>query len=559
MNVHISRREWRNVLVYALVLVIITTIPYIFAASLQNNQVHFSGFLIGLEDGNSYLGKMRIGARGEWNFGIFYTSEQHDTAPLTFLPYIIPGQIVGLFIPHDSPALTPALILTFHVMRIAVDMLLIFVMYRFIAEFLKSTSSRFTALLVATLAGGFGWLLFFIGGLPPEWFIPEGFSFIIFYYLPHIALARAAMLWGLLAIIWLTKRDSIETRPVSPIRKADLPLQLTAAMCWIITTFNVPFFLVIVYCILGAWGLAAWIRTRKFPTRLFWRVVIPAALTLPLFLYYSYVFATNLVFRQWTAQNLLPSPSPIDYLLAYVVIGGLAFVGGRWAWCRAAFPSSPLRNRGGVADVEALLIGWVLIVPILVYLPFLNVQRRMSEAFIVPMAILATVGLRLITRHIKSWKRWRLALFATMIPAYLLLLTAGMIGATTRTYPVFQSTAEIEALSWLNTQLTPGDVVLADYQTGNVVSGYTDARVFAGHGPETLFGPDKRRDIERFFVGELSLAELEALYAGDYTLVPVRYVFFGPREREAAQGSEAWKTGLTLIYSEEDYEIYEVP
>jgi hypothetical protein len=553
MSVHISRREWRNVFFYALLLVIITTIPYLFAWGLQTDDAHFSGFLIGLEDGNSYLGKMRIGARGEWNFGIFYTSEVHDTAPLTFLPYIIPGQIVGLFIPHDSPALTPALIVTFHVMRIAVDMLLIFVIYRFIAEFLKSSSTRFTALLIATLTGGFGWLLLFVGGQPPEWFIPEGFSFIILYYLPHIALGRAAMLWGLLAIIWLMKRDSVGTQHVASLRTQDLPLQLTAAVCWMITTFNVPFFLVIVYCILGAWGLAAWVRTRQFPTRLLLRVIVPALLTLPLFIYYAVVFSSNLVFRQWTAQNLLPSPSPLDYVLAYGVIGIFAFVGGRWAWRKAN-----IHRIAKEAGVEALLIGWVLIVPILVYLPFLNVQRRMSEAVIVPLAILAAAGLRLIARHIKAWQRWRLAVFATMLPVYIIFLVFGTLSATTRAYPAFQPTAEINALNWLNTQLTVGDVVLADYQTGNIVGGYTDARVFAGHGPETLFGPDKRRDIERFFAGELSLDQLQALYTGDYTLAPVRYIFFGLRERESAQGSEAWKTGLTLIYSEGDYEIYEV-
>ncbi|MFN8374953.1 MAG: hypothetical protein U0694_19015 [Anaerolineae bacterium] len=544
----ISRREWRSVILYALLLVTMTTIPYLFAASLQNDETHFSGFLLGLEDGNSYLGKMRIGARGEWNFAIFYTSEVHDSAPLTFLPYIIPGQIVGLFIAHDSPALTPALILTFHIMRIAVDVLLVLVTYRFIAEFLRAPGTRFTALLFATLGGGFGWMLLLAGGLPPEWFIPEGFSFLILYYLPHIALARATLLWSLLALIWLLKREPVGAQRAVPLRKNQIPLQLTAAACWMITAFSVPFFLVIVYCILGAWGLAAWIRTRSFPTRLFWLVVPPAALTLPLFAYYAFTFTRNAVFSQWTAQNTLPSPSPIDYLLAYAVIGGLAFVGGRWAW-----------RRKRLTVPYMLLIGWVLIVPILVYLPFIMVQRRMAEAVIVPLAILAAAGLRLVARHWKAWRRWRMAVIATMIPAYVFLLVVGMASSLQRSAPVFQPTAEIETLNWLNTQLTPGDVVLADYSTGNVVAAYTDARVFAGHGPETLFGPDKRRDIQRFFAGELTLDELQALYSENYTLQPVRYIVFGPVERRAAAGSEAWRSGLTRIYAEGEYEIYEVP
>ena len=82
----VSSPEWRRVVLYALVLVAVTTIPYLYAASLQNADYTFSGFLVGVEDGNSYLGKMRIGARGDWNYAVFYTSEQHDSAPLVFFP-----------------------------------------------------------------------------------------------------------------------------------------------------------------------------------------------------------------------------------------------------------------------------------------------------------------------------------------------------------------------------------------------------------------------------------------------------------------------------------------
>ena len=166
------------------------------------------------------------------------------------------------------------------------------------------------------------------------------------------------------------------------LQRTDLRWLILAGVCWLIVGLSVPFYLVIVYCILGAWGLAAWIKARRFPLALFVRAVIAAAITLPLFAFYTLAFTKNPAFAAWSAQNLLASPSPLQYLLAYLPLGVLAAFGIRGMWRQDDSGSRP-----------ALIVGWVLIVPILVYLP-INVQRRMSEAVIVPLAVLAVVGLR---------------------------------------------------------------------------------------------------------------------------------------------------------------------
>src|SRR5262245_2763604 len=200
----ISRREWRWVLLYAVFIVVLTTAPYLLAWEKQGADWSFGGNLFGSEDGYSYLGIMRLGARGLWDFHLFYTSETHEAEPLVFLPYILPGHIIGLFIHDDGPALETALAVTFHILRVLFDLLLIVILYRFIAAFLSSPRVRFLALSLATLGGGFGWLLsitghgYFLGSLPPEFYIPEGFGFLVLFGLPHLALARAALLGGFL-------------------------------------------------------------------------------------------------------------------------------------------------------------------------------------------------------------------------------------------------------------------------------------------------------------------------------------------------------------------------
>src|SRR5262245_28438194 len=114
---------------------LLTTLPYMIGAASQNDQWRFSWFTFGLDDGNSYLAKMRQGAVDGWLFHIVYTSEPHDGAFL-FTPYLAGGKIATLIAPPSSPAFVDAMLLVFHISRIAFGVLLILVMYRFIATFL---------------------------------------------------------------------------------------------------------------------------------------------------------------------------------------------------------------------------------------------------------------------------------------------------------------------------------------------------------------------------------------------------------------------------------------
>ncbi len=578
---NVSRREWRAVLIYALVLVALTTAPYLLAWATQSTDWVFGGFLIGAEDGNSYLGKMRLGARGLWDFYLFYTAEAHQGASLVFLPYILPGQLVRLFIAEDSPALTGTLLFVFHAMRVVFDTLLILVMYRFIAVFLRANAARMLALVFATLGGGVGWLLsllgqsHLLGTLPPEFYIPEGFTFIVLFSLPHLALARAALLGGF--IVLFSTNHTPPEKPasfgegarLSPHRDGErisevglnvrqrigersLRLAILAGLCWLVIGLAVPFYLVIIYCLVSAWLLAAWLRARRFPTALFTRCAVAVAITLPLFGYFTFVFSTNPAFAQWSAQNLLPSPHPLHYLLAYGVLGALAVIGGRWAWRRGSVP-------------HLLLASWVVVVPFLVYLP-LNVQRRMAEAVIVPLAILAAAGLRLLSRRWSRWRRtpgfrrsWRRArdlALALTIPSSLFLLFGSVLTALRHDRPLFYPTAEVTALNWLNAHAEPDSVALSSKAVGNLIPAFTSLRVYVGHGPETLDAANKEALVARFYRDELTADERLALFEA----MCIRYIFYGTVERELAGiagDAPAWQGELALVYDVGDYQIYE--
>jgi hypothetical protein len=275
--------------------------------------------------------------------------------------------------------------------------------------------------------------------------------------------------------------------------------------------------------------------------------------TLPLFGYNTVIFIINPAFAQWSAQNNLASPHPLQYLVAYALLIVPALVGFRWAWRRA---------RRQMA--YALLIGWLLIVPALVYLP-INVQRRLSEAVIVPLAVLATMGLRLLVRRWRTRRRVQTAYLITASLTTAFLLLGATLAALNPRVPLFRPAAELAAFTWLNTQAAPDDVVLAAVPTGNALPAFVRARTYMGHGPETLNWPLKTDTVERFYRGELSADELAALFeppcrdSAGLCLLPVRYVIYSEAERALAPDVPPdWAAGMTLVYNAAGYQIYRV-
>jgi len=540
-----TRREWWWVILFAGAVMLLTSIPYGLAWTRPNADQHFEGFLYGIEDGHSYLGKMRLGARGELEFFLFYTPEAHDSEALVFLPYVLPGWIVGRFIDSTDPALTPALMGTFHLMRIVFGVGLIVMIYRFAAAFLEKARERWLATILAVFGGGIGWGLMLsgngglLGSAPAEFYIPEGFSWLILLGIPHLALARMALLGGLLALMTAATRDGW------------LRWSALAAGCWMIMALAVPFYLPIIYCIVGAWGLAMIVRDRRFPVTLFVRAVTACALTLPLFGYYTLIFARNPAFAIWSSQNLLASPHPLHYGFAYGILAALAFFAARQVWHR-------------VEGRYRLLVGWLVIVPFLVYLPMtiIPVQRRMSEAVIVPLAILAALTLSKLATVI------RVPIVIVVIASSALLWMGAFFNAANPSSALYRPMSEVAVLNWISAHAEPGAILLSSVPMGNVAPAYTDVRTFMGHGPETLFWRDKTRQLEAFYRDELSTADKIALLrdpcAPEFACAGgVRYVLFGADEAALThtEGTPpTWFDALPLraVYHEGDQWVFEV-
>jgi hypothetical protein len=541
----IVRSEWRWVVGWMAAILFLTTIPYLLGwmVSIQTGQT-FGGFVIGVVDGNSYLAKMAEGARGAWLFKSAYTSEPHDGALLFFL-YILLGKVAAL-IPGAAVGLPLRMIWVYHVARLAFSALLLCTIYRFLSYILDSISERRLAWLIVAGGGGLGWMLVvtgqtdWLGSMPLDFILPEGFTFLAIFALPHIALARALLLEGLL--LWLRISDTGRRRPVIP------------GLLWFAMALIVPFYpLVIALVLAGTLALRALSERnrdmhhdlRQLVAQTAWAGVLPGAVVV----YTAWIFLTNPVMKGWSEQNLVLSPNPLHYLVAYGLSGLFAVLAAVWI-------VRQIRS-GTSSHAQHLLLAWAVVIPLFLYAPF-NLQRRMIESYQVPLSALAAIGIaRLVWPRLRSHlRRPQLAaglLGALYVTTPVLLVAGAITTVATPAEPVFHPTGEMTLAEWLVGNASDESIVLCDQSTGNFLPAWAPVRAYLGHGSETVNLVLKQAAVERFFGTASDTWHQELLETNG-----VDFVVYGPRERLLGSFDPTKAGYLARVFSSGDWDLYEV-
>ncbi len=147
-----DRQERKWVAVFAIAVMLVSLLPYLLGYTMQGADWRFTGFLIGVEDGNSYIAKMLSGSAGAWLFRTPYTAYPQRGVFL-FIPYILLGKLAA------SPGLHDQLVAIYQLFRLVSGTLAILATYDFIAFFIRKISLRRLGVALAVLGGGLGWLM----------------------------------------------------------------------------------------------------------------------------------------------------------------------------------------------------------------------------------------------------------------------------------------------------------------------------------------------------------------------------------------------------------------
>ena len=528
MMVKAQERRW--VFGFAVVVLLITTVPYLLGFWMQAKEWVFTGFVFGVEDGNSYIAKMLSGSQGAWLFRTPYTAFP-QSGFLAFLPYLLLGKLVA------PPGAHEQLVALFHLFRWIAGIACILATYDFVGIFIEEVRLRRLATAVATIGGGLGWLSIAGSRLPLELYSPESFGFLEIYGLPHLALGRALLLWGL--VIFLKHFED---------KSKNLTVILTCGILWLFLGLMQPLTVMIGWAILGAFLIVlavVFFWRRKHGDQVDWSILKQGAFRLvglglvssPIVIYTAIKFLTDSFLIQWARQNIILSPPVIDYLLAYCLM--IPFV---------VFGLKRLIKDRPVSVY--LLIGWLILFPFLAYFPY-NLQRRLPEGIWVAIAVLAVACLS--AEVSPSLKKLRLVLYLSFLSPLILLMgtTMGLMKLST---PIYRPAAEIQAFNALSEKINPGQVVLAAYDTSNALPAWVPARTLIGHGPESIHLAEIQPEVEGFYQSSTSdQARLDLIQK-----FQIDYVFYGPEERALGDWSPDSFDRLSPVYQDGDWKIYRV-
>ncbi|RMG90226.1 MAG: hypothetical protein D6712_00235 [Chloroflexi bacterium] len=532
----------RNLWLFAILVAIVTTIPYLVGIFFAPDGwvYHGSlpipgGFTV---DYNSHMAKMWQGARGDWDYRLLFTHEDHIGLNGVQGFYVALGAISSLF--------SLSFPVVYHLARIILIIALVFALWRFAARFFTSSRECWIVLLLGTVAAGWSWVLLIFPSLtaevsPIEFWLFDAFTILAMIYMPHFVAAILLQIVAFLALdAWLSRGGGWRALTIMT-----FALQLDA----FIQPYAAPV-LVMLVILLGAY------HTFSAKT-LHWRRAIKLAL--PLFGYGVVVLAQYVamqadpIWADFVSQNITASPNILFYIFGYapfiipILFGARHFLLGEKQ-----------------DDIWWLPLFWLFLVAALLYAP-LPTQRRYLLGVQTPLAVLAAYGWAkvLLPRFSERYQAVVFSiyiLFAALAPLALILFNTVQLSEDAKPLQVYSSPDEVAAYMWVQQNTEPYALFLTTFDwsgsgSGGKLVAMTGRRAFLGHWIETARFDDKIAQAQRFY----NAATSDEWRQNFLEEIGADYLWYSDFERAWGEWNPADADYLTPVFTKGTVTIYAVP
>jgi hypothetical protein len=541
--------EWFFPGAVAIVLLAVAWIPYGVAFRLAPASDQFMGVVGGenIDDNNVYLGLMRQAAEGRILFTNNFTPELNRPALFNFI-YLVLGRLAG--------ATGWSLDFVHRLFGGVSIVLLVLVVYAFIATAIRKIWYRRMALVLACFAVGLTWLARIglrLTGIHvrtiDSWLVETSVFHTMLVY-PHFVFAAALMTASLL---FLLKAE--RTRSVMP--------AVAGGLCGALLAASHTFEVVVLLPAAVAYFLLEWMGRGRPPAPRRWlSLALILGLPLPVLILNQLTLAREPMWGNVVARLDFYTPDP--FRLA-VGLGAAFFI------VVMTFDGFLRADR---SPGERLSKAWLLVALALAYFPRFNWRYHLLNGIQIPLAILATQGLRrtlfraMLRRRARSSTRWwagalsglpgiriasAVAIVVCCLSSINLVLSyryeAGHVAE-----PTYLPKADVAALEWLGREVPPEALVLSTYATGNYIPRLSGQRVFIGEDKLTEDLAKRQADVEEFFgsgPGDGRRMSLLRKFGVDY-------VFYGSEERRMGGYDPSRASFLRPVYEAQGVKIFRV-
>jgi hypothetical protein len=521
--------SYKEVLLFALISTLIliwSSIPNWVGYASQNEKWVFAGTYFDAPDYAVHIAMLRTGMEGAWGYNLRFTTEPHSTAYIRMF-YIILGEI------NRPLGIDPAIV--FQIARWIFGYTALFSIYLLIKRAFDDPRWQWLAFLLAVFGAGLGWLQIafnIVPGIiaPVDIWLIDAYVLFSLSLFPHFAFTLTLMCLALVFFLdFLNAGNWLR-----------IPAIVLAAT---LVQFVNPIAFIVIDVSMATAAFLQWSKQHKINANEFIALTFIALAQIPLLIYNFLLLSQDPVWSQFTAQNLTLSPPPIYYIWGFGFFWPLAIVGTIRA----------VRERNTILLAS---LAWIIVAFALAYAPF-GIQRRFLLGITIPLSLLAITGLSDILQvisHKNTWVMQRvsgLALTIVLLTSVTTLTIMPGFSLYLQSHPAkyFYPRQLTIALNWISANTQPDDFVLGAEHTGEFVAQVTGRRVFLGHEMETLNYHVKTEKVNQFYEGQLP--------ADWITQFPVKWVIYGPYEREIAPGFEPGPN-LELVFQNEATQIYKV-
>ena len=513
------------ILTFGVAMLVLSQLPSLWAMHAKAVRYHpdkvFTGALhTAAEDAATYYSWIRQAREGRFLFTDLYTHEEHPRNYTNVLFWVMGNfsRVTGLGVSTVHATFRPI-----------VGAVLLFLLYLLVVRLFDSAGARFAAYFFMVLSSGWEGVLAWLATKTevahvssPQWWMPEINTYASLILFPHFLAGFVCMIGVLLLMMgaWSESMRSDASRWARAI---------AAGVLLAVLTFFHPYDVVSVTgVLLGAPLLFAWLRPGNLRRDLKLTAVALACFA-PALAYNYWIFRHNPAMLAWDLQNVMATPE-LDRLLVGAGIG-LPFA-------LLSFLALRRMNRP-----QLVMASWFVAILVASQFP-VRFQRRMLGGIQFPLAALAVAGIALV---LVPWAQRRISGYCAAggrAGLGVLLVAAAIAPLQWATpyyfregewqqlravkYPSWLERSVVDAMGFIRT-LPPGEaVVLASYETGNFLPGYTGRRCVVGHYGLTIDYDRKLREVARFFAGG---ADDDGWRRDALRRWNVRYLIHGPHER----------------------------